>query len=91
MLKRCSGYPTITSLSQQMVCEGEVCNSEHGSDLALKEERNLSFILIISDFILFLKDACGKQTQGLKSWLWWGREETGKQTPGTAKVSGISG
>lgn len=60
--------------------EGEVCNSEHGSDLALKEERNLSFILIISDFMLLLKDACGKQTRRLKSWLWWGGEQTGKQT-----------
>lgn len=30
MLKRCSEYPAITSLSQKMSSAGEVCNSEHG-------------------------------------------------------------
>lgn len=30
MLKRCSEYPTITSLSQKMSYAVEVCNSEHG-------------------------------------------------------------
>ena len=35
------------------------------ADLALEEGRNCSFILIVSDFVLLLKDACRRQTQRL--------------------------
>lgn len=44
------------------VMQGRCAVLSMAIDLALEEERNLSFILIISDLILLLKDACGKQT-----------------------------
>lgn len=65
ILKWCSVSPTTAFLSQQVVCrlgKGRCASLSMSTALMLREEeRNLCFILTISEFVLSFEDACGKK------------------------------